>query len=162
MAMAHGVEGRFPFLDHRLFAFAAALPTRSKLRGLREKDILRRWATPVLPGSVRQRPKQPYRAPDAPAFFESNRPDYVDALLAERALRQSGYFDPVRVAGLVRRCRAGRATGFRENQAFVAILSTQLWHQTFVAQPEFPAPLPFDRADVRLDGAMPAARPQPA
>ena len=35
MAMAHGVEGRFPFLDHRLFEFAAALPTRSKLRGLR-------------------------------------------------------------------------------------------------------------------------------
>src|SRR5437773_2451468 len=37
MAMAHGVEGRFPFLDHRLFEFAAALPTGSRLRGLREK-----------------------------------------------------------------------------------------------------------------------------
>ena len=42
--MAHAVEGRFPFLDHRLFEFAAPLPTGSKLRGLREKDILKQWA----------------------------------------------------------------------------------------------------------------------
>src|SRR5439155_628962 len=35
MSLAHGVEGRYPFLDHRLFEFAARLPTGSKLRGLR-------------------------------------------------------------------------------------------------------------------------------
>jgi len=69
MAMAHGVEGRFPFLDHRLFEFAAALPTGSRLRGLREKEILRRWASRILPPSLRTRRKQPYRAPDAPSFF---------------------------------------------------------------------------------------------
>src|SRR6185312_12699650 len=44
MTMAHAVEGRYPFLDHRLFEFAAALPTGSRLRGLREKEVLRRWA----------------------------------------------------------------------------------------------------------------------
>jgi len=41
MTMAHAVEGRYPFLDHRLFEFAAALPTGSRLRGLREKEVLR-------------------------------------------------------------------------------------------------------------------------
>ncbi|MGH7615866.1 MAG: asparagine synthase (glutamine-hydrolyzing), partial [Gemmatimonadaceae bacterium] len=35
MAMAHGIEGRFPFLDHRVFELAAALPTSSKLLGLK-------------------------------------------------------------------------------------------------------------------------------
>src|SRR4029079_56621 len=48
MSMAHGVEGRFPFLDHRLYEFAAALPSRSRMRGLREKDVLRRWAQKIL------------------------------------------------------------------------------------------------------------------
>ena len=55
MAMAHGVEGRFPFLDHRLFEFAAALPTGSRLRGLREKEVLRRWAARVLPPRIKAR-----------------------------------------------------------------------------------------------------------
>jgi len=42
MAMAHGVEGRFPFLDHRVVELAARIPPRMKLKGLREKHILRR------------------------------------------------------------------------------------------------------------------------
>lgn len=133
MGMAHGVEGRFPFLDHRLFEFAAALPTRSKLRGLREKDILRRWARDIVPANVNQRAKQPYRAPDAPAFFGNSASPYVDELLDEVAIRRTGIFDPRAVKGLVRRCRAGQVTGFAENQALVAVLSTQLWCEQFLA-----------------------------
>ncbi len=150
MGMAHSVEGRFPFLDHRLFEFAAALPTRSKLRGLREKDVLRRWAAPILPESVGNRPKQPYRAPDAPAFFHPGQPGYVDELLGEAEVSRVGLFDARAVAGLVRRCRAGRVTGFRENQALVAILSTQLWHSQFIGRRRHAAALPLGGADVVL------------
>ncbi len=150
MGMAHSVEGRFPFLDHRLFEFAAALPTRSKLRGLREKDVLRRWAAPILPESVGNRPKQPYRAPDAPAFFHPGQPAYVDELLGEAEVSRVGLFDARAVAGLVRRCRAGRVTGFRENQALVAILSTQLWHSQLIERRRHTAALPLGGADVVL------------
>jgi asparagine synthase (glutamine-hydrolysing) len=150
MAMAHGVEGRFPFLDHRLFEFAAALPTRSKLRGLREKDILRRWAAGIISQSVRDRPKQPYRAPDIPVFFNDGQPDYVDELLDSPALRDAGFFDPRAVAGLVQRCRTGRATGIRESQAFVAILSTQLWNREFCSQASASPAKSFRRPDVML------------
>ena len=137
MAMAHGVEARVPYLDHRLVEFAAALPARSKLRGLREKNILRRWgeATGLLPAAVARRRKQPYRAPDVPAFFDGRPPEYVEALLDPVSLRRTGIFNPEAVAGLVRRCRAGRAEGFRENQALVAILSTELWHREFLGAP---------------------------
>jgi asparagine synthase (glutamine-hydrolysing) len=133
MGMAHGVEGRFPFLDHRLFEFAAALPTKSKLRGLREKDILRRWAKDVVPPAVTQRSKQPYRAPDAPAFFGHSSTPYDEELLDDGAIRNTGIFDPRAVKGLVKRCRAGQVTGFAENQALVAILSTQLWCDQFLS-----------------------------
>ena len=138
MAMAHGVEARVPYLDHRLFEFAAALPDRSKLRGLHEKNILRRWAANVLPSSAAQRTKQPYRAPDVPAFFgrgEGNPPEYVADLLDEASLKQRGVWDAGAVAGLVRRCRNGQATGVREGQALVAILSTQLWQREFLETP---------------------------
>jgi asparagine synthase (glutamine-hydrolysing) len=133
MSLAHGVEARYPFLDHRMFEFAARLPTGSKLRGLREKAILRRWARDVVPPAVQQRPKQPYRAPDIPAFFTPEPADYVRDVLDESSLARSGLFEPAAVAGLVRRCRTGTPMGFRENQALVAILSTQLWHRQFIS-----------------------------
>lgn len=132
MAMAHGVEGRFPFLDHKLFEFAASLPTGSRLRGLHEKEILRRWAKRVLPSRLKSRGKQPYRAPDAPSFFSAGAPGWVSDYLSPQSLRAVGIFSPAAVEGLLRRCRAGVVTGFRENQAIVGILSTQLWHHQFI------------------------------
>src|SRR5687768_12532880 len=150
MSMAHGVEARYPFLDPRLFAFATSLPDSMKLRGFDEKRILRDWARGRIPKSVAERPKQPYRAPDAPSFFGADAPGYVQELLDPRRLRDAGIFDPDRVAGLARRCRAGKVAGFGENQAVVAILSTQLWHDAFIAAPTIPEPLPLERADVFL------------
>jgi asparagine synthase (glutamine-hydrolysing) len=135
MAMAHGVEGRFPFLDHRVFEFASSLPTWSKLLGLRDKEILRRWASHFLPASVARRSRQPYRASDAASFFHRSAPEYVRELLSREAIRRTGIFDAASVEGLVRRCIAGRVTSTGENQALVAILSTQLWHQSFIEQP---------------------------
>jgi asparagine synthase (glutamine-hydrolysing) len=151
MSLAHGVEGRYPFLDHRLFEFAAALPPRSKLRTLREKDILRRWSGSVVPAPVTSRPKQPYRAPDSPAFFGDESPPYVNELLSAWQLRRSGIFEPAAVAGLVERCVTGRARGFRENQALVSILSTQLWYEAFMGDLTIYAPLPTRGADVLMD-----------
>ncbi|HCU11512.1 MAG TPA: asparagine synthase (glutamine-hydrolyzing) [Gemmatimonadetes bacterium] len=156
MTMAHGVEARFPFLDHRLFEFAAALPTGSRLRGFREKEILRRWASRILPPRIKERRKQPYRAPDAPSFFGPNAPEWVGDHLTADALRRVGVFSPTSVDGLVRRCRAGLATGFRENQAIVAVLSTQLWHHQFLQYGGSTTPLPVRGASVMLTETTPA------
>ena len=134
MSLAHGVEARYPFLDTRVFEFAARLPTSSKLRGLKEKAILRRWARDVVPPAVQQRPKQPYRAPDVPAFFTAAPPEYVAEVLDEANLARTGLFEPAAVSGLVRRCRAGTALGFRESQALVAIISTELWQRYFLGE----------------------------
>jgi len=157
MAMAHGVEGRYPFLDHRLFEFAAALPTGSRLRGLKEKEILRRWAKRILPGTINSRAKQPYRAPDAPSFFASNAPGYIADALSSEAILRVGIWSPRAVAGLVRRCRSGQAISFRENQALLAVLSTQLWHRQFVESSPANRALGVSSADVVLHDAVPAS-----
>jgi asparagine synthase (glutamine-hydrolysing) len=154
MAMAHGVESRVPYLDHRLFEFAVSLPSRSKLRGLKEKDILRRWGTRVLPPSVTRRRKVPFKAPDVPAFFGAKPPEYVTELLDAGSLRRTGIFNPAAVAILVRRCSAGSATGVWESQALVGILSTELWHREFINNSNSSVP-----AETAVAGAIQGAVP---
>jgi asparagine synthase (glutamine-hydrolysing) len=133
VAMANSVEGRFPFLDHRVIEFANRLPPTLKLRGLTEKFILRRAVRDLLPEDVATRTKQPYRAPDSQSFFvDGQAVDYVDDLLNEGRLRRAGYFDPVAVGKLVEKCRTGRALGFSDNMAFVGVLSTMLVDELFI------------------------------
>ena len=141
VSMAHGVEGRFPFLDHRVFGLAARLPEERKLEGMRDKAALRDLARQVLPESIADRAKQPYRAPEVQPFFGPGAPGWVEELLSEPALRKTGFWDPQRVDGLVRRCRAGRAQGVREGMALIGVLTTQLWHDRYFgdARPGFPA-----------------------
>ena len=129
-AMAHSVEGRYPFLDHRVVEFGNRLPDHWKIRGLTEKDVLRRALAGLLPEDIRRRTKQPYRAPDHGSFFFDGEPlDYVADVLSGDSLREAGYFDPDRVGRLFDKCRRGQAIGFADNQAFVGILSTMLVHR---------------------------------
>ena len=132
VAMAHAVEGRFPFLDHRVVDFAARLPPRMKLRGLTEKYLLRRSMARHLPPMITGRPKQPYRAPDSQSFFGMAPPDYVEDLLSSATITKTGYFDAKSVEKLVRKCRGGGATGPRDDMALVGILSVQLVDHFFV------------------------------
>uniref|UniRef100_Q07U44 asparagine synthase (glutamine-hydrolyzing) n=1 Tax=Rhodopseudomonas palustris (strain BisA53) TaxID=316055 RepID=Q07U44_RHOP5 len=129
MAMAHGVEGRFPFLDPRVIDFASRLSPHQKLRVLREKHILREATRDLLPGGIADRPKQPYRAPDSRSFFGPASPDYVAGALSPAALSEVGLFDSVAAQKLVRKCSAGRFVSTRDNAALVGMLSTQLLAQ---------------------------------
>jgi asparagine synthase (glutamine-hydrolysing) len=65
MEMAHSVEGRVPFLDHRVAELAASLPASSKVRGRIEKYVLREAARPLLTDEAYRRPKHPFVAPPA-------------------------------------------------------------------------------------------------
>lgn len=135
VAMASSIEGRFPFLDHRVIEFGNRLPPRYKLMGLTEKYILKKSMTGLLPESVRTRTKQPYRAPDSQSFFRNGvAAEYVSELFSEQRLREAGYFDQRMAAKLFEKCRAGRAIGFADNMAFVGILSTMLVDEMFVRQ----------------------------
>jgi len=139
MLMAHSVEGRFPFLDSEVMEFCNALPPNYKLAGLNEKYILKRVARERIPAKIIDRPKQPYRAPDAVSFVEEGAPEYVREALAEEAVRDAGLFDPGPVRGLYAKCvaRAARASdepafSNADNMALVGLLSAQLLHRQFI------------------------------
>lgn len=126
MAMAHSVEGRFPFLDYRVVEFASGLSPSLKMKVLNEKYLLKRAARGLIPTSIQRRTKQPYRAPDIKSFFHAAQPAYVDELLSVERVRQDGIFHPGAVAKLTQKCRDGKAIGIKDNMALTGILSTSL------------------------------------
>jgi len=135
VAMANSVEGRYPFLDYRIAELSFRIPPKLKMKVLSEKYLLKRAFGDLVPDAVKRRPKQPYRAPDAASFFDSNgkaRHDYVSDLLAPERLRANGIFEPGAVTKLVEKVRNGRATGFFENASLVGILSTQILYEKFI------------------------------
>ena len=142
MAMANSIEGRFPYLDHRVIEFACRVPNRMRIRGLDEKFLLKQAAKQMIPDEVVNRPKQPYRAPISRCFFGDRKLEYVDELMSEKQLQEKGYFDPQKVSRLIAKCRSrqGSLLSERENMALVGILSTQLLDQLFIRDfPVFPA-----------------------
>ena len=145
MAMANSVEGRFPFLDHRVVTFCNGLPPQWKLRGLDEKYLLKRAVRDLLPEEVWNRPKRPYRAPIHRSFFPDSRPlPWVAELLSPARIEAAGYFDPQAVALLRKKLeRLGRLSETDE-MALAGILSTQLVHEQFVDRYRQPQPLNED------------------
>lgn len=134
MLMANSVEGRFPFLDRDVVQFAAGLPARHKLCGLDEKHLLKLAFEDLVPAEIRNRPKQPYRAPDTASFFIDRPPAWLDEVTSPEAVAAAGVFDPARVTGLLAKCARtrGRRTSNTDNMRLLAVLSTQLLHQQMV------------------------------
>lgn len=133
MAMAHSVEGRFPFLDHRVVEFAAYLPTFLKLNGLNEKYILKETFSNLIPEIVKKRPKQPYRAPISQCFINERPQDYVKELLSTESIEKNGYFNAKIAQKLIEKYyKQNGILSERENMALVGILSTQLVDYLFI------------------------------
>jgi asparagine synthase (glutamine-hydrolysing) len=131
VAMAHSVEGRFPFLDHRVVEFAATIPPRYKLRGLNEKYILKRAVGDLLPPAITARTKQPYRAPISTSFFGPKAPLWVADVLSEDEIRNAGIFDATSATRLIHKCRTSAQISEGDNMAVVGIISTQLLNRLF-------------------------------
>ncbi len=132
VAMAHSVEGRFPFLDKRVVEYASGLPQRLKLRGLTEKVLLRKVAKEWLPPEITQRTKRPYRAPIHRSFFHTGAPEYVRELLSPAHLAGTGLFKAGAVQQLISRLDEGKPIGETDDMALAGLLSTQLLHHLFI------------------------------
>ena len=117
--MAHGVEGRTPFLDSRVASVAFSLPDQLKIKDGIGKWLLRRWLNDRLPVSRAYEPKRGFSVPVAEWIFQ--RGNELGPLVA----RQEGIyeiFDPKKVEGLYK--KRGKRQGF----AAWILLFYALWH----------------------------------
>lgn len=132
MGMANSVEGRYPFLDHRIVEFCASLPPDFKLNGLNEKVLLKRMMKGKLPEEILNRPKQAYRAPILSSFLGKNAPSFVKDLLSVESINEADMFNPESVNKLISKMNSGKAYSEVDNMAITAILSSQLIYRLFI------------------------------
>ena len=131
VGMANSVEGRYPFLDHRLAEFCSTLPDQLKISGLDEKYLLKQVVKDVIPTSVLKRPKQAYRAPISQALL-NDKTGFVDNYLSENKLKETGFFDYLSVEKLMQKLKKGSGANEIDNMALMGILSTQVLNELYV------------------------------
>jgi asparagine synthase (glutamine-hydrolysing) len=108
MSMAHSLEVRPPFLDHRIVEFAATLPPSLKIRGSRQKFLLKEMMKGKLPPSVLSRKKVGFDIPAHEWLRGPLRSLLVDTVTAG-ASEHAGLFNPAAIAAIVQRHLAKRA-----------------------------------------------------
>ena len=140
MLMGNSIEGRFPFLDYRLVDFANKLPAEFKLSDLREKFILKEAFKNLIPDSILNRPKQPYRAPDVLSFFGGHKLDWIEEITNRDIIKEAGIFNHQSVELLISKCKKKKGSNMSntDNMMTTALLSTMLVFKKFIhdAQPE--------------------------
>ena len=134
VAMHSSVEVRYPFLDESVFDFTAKLHPRWKLRGLRDKHLLRLVAERWLPKEIARRQKVIFRAP-LDSFHLEPEPEFVKQLLSEESLNRTNYFEIKQIQHW-RKAYSGLRTGslprLSVEMGLAAVVATQLWHHTFI------------------------------
>ncbi len=137
MSMAHGVEGRFPFLDPNVIRFATRLPSYFRVLGFKEKWLLKRLGGRLLPESIWGRHKQPFRAPDAEILQQgkSQNGESLLSFLSPERVRNAGIFSPVAVEKLRKRSQESqRPLSIRDQMALTFALSTQILHESYITR----------------------------
>jgi len=131
MGMANSIEGRYPFLDHRLIEFCTKLDPEFKLKGLDEKHLLKKMAEGRIPGEILNRSKQAYRAPIKSSFISEKAPAYVKDIFNEKQIKESGFFNANSARKLYDKFTSGKVVSEPDNMALTAILSTSLLSEQF-------------------------------
>jgi len=135
MMMGNSVEGRFPFLDHRVIEFANTIPPQYKMNVLNEKYILKKTYENILPSEILTRDKQPYRAPISQCFTNGH-DNLASQLFSEDSIEKSGYFNNLKVNLLKQKIEKSNVNllAARDDMAIVGIVSTQILHHHFMSQ----------------------------
>jgi asparagine synthase (glutamine-hydrolysing) len=122
-SMNVSLEGRVPFLDHRIVAFAWSLPLTMKIREGEPKWILRQVLGAYLPSRLVGVQKRGFDVP-IDSWLRGPLRDWAETLLDERALRHDGVFDPI----VIRRAWREHLSGRRNWQRLLwAVLMFQGW-----------------------------------
>ena len=126
MTMAHSLEARVPFLDHKLIEFAVSVPAHFKLRWRTTKYLLRRAFRDQLPPGISQRRKHGFDLPCA-AWLRSTLAPLVHELFAQPKL--SDFISPQRMTTLWQRHASGAAD---YSTQIWALMTLEMWAQAFL------------------------------
>jgi len=132
MEMAHSIEGRVPFLDHKLVELIRSQPVNQKIRGMTEKYVLREAVKDVIIDTVYRRQKHPFLSPPATLSPDETFSTYVQDMLRGPVLRSMPFFDQKQVVELLDKL-PGMDVGARtaNDQVLMLLMSMCVLHERF-------------------------------
>ncbi len=136
MTLSHGIEGRVPFLDHRIAEFAFSLPEKMRLSGKDGKYILKRALKGLVPKEIIERKKRGYDVP-IDAWFKDELGEVYLSYLDEF---EPNYFDKVYAQSLLKSLRKGGEDYNRNwynSLKLWSLLSFFVWHKRFILKKLF-------------------------
>ncbi len=132
MEMGHSIEGRVPFLDHRVVQCICSQPVNQKIRGMTEKYVLREAVRDVITDTVYRRQKHPFLSPPATLNPEETFSTYVQDTLRGPVMASIPFFNQKNVVGLLDRLH-GMDAGARSayDQILMPLVSMCVLHEGF-------------------------------
>jgi asparagine synthase (glutamine-hydrolysing) len=132
MEMAHSVEGRVPFLDHRVVEVVRSQPPNQKVRGMTEKYVLREAARDVITDTVYRRQKHPFLSPPATLNPDKQLSAFVQDTLRGSVLGSIPFFDQSKVVGLLDSLHAmDEGARIANDQILMTLVSICVLHERF-------------------------------
>jgi asparagine synthase (glutamine-hydrolysing) len=128
MSMAHGLEARSPFMDHRLAEFAARLPSTLKVRGRALRIIQRRLAARYLPNEIIDRPKQGFSSA-LPYLLKREYQLLFDRFLRNSQLVACGVLQPHPIDRMLREHTVGKAD---HGTRLWLLINAELWYRMMI------------------------------
>jgi asparagine synthase (glutamine-hydrolysing) len=133
VTMAHGLEARVPFLDHRLVEFTMTIPERVKIptyqsSGGEAKFLLKNAVENILPHDIIYRQKQGFAAPVG-EWFRSPLRNFAEDALLHSSLTKTGLFDTNALKQLLNAHSSGM---YAYGKSVYALVNLALWHKRFI------------------------------
>jgi asparagine synthase (glutamine-hydrolysing) len=128
MSMAHSLEVRVPFLDHRVVEFFAGIPPSMKLSGFTKKYLLKKVAERLLPRDVVYRRKKGFSVPLV-LWFRNSLREYVYDVLSPETINGLGYFRYPYVAKIIDDHMKGRSN---HDEKIWALINFVHWHRKYM------------------------------
>src|SRR3989344_2398086 len=130
MTMAFGVEARVPFLDYRIVELGSKMPPELKLKGLKDKYILREAMRGIIPDQTRLRKKERFFVPTQ-HWFNTELGEITKQILSKEALQREGFFSPDYLDKVWK--------GYKNSSIFYArqlwsLLTFEVWLHTYIHQ----------------------------
>jgi asparagine synthase (glutamine-hydrolysing) len=126
--MSASLEGREPFLDHRLLELVARLPENFKLDGVNGKRILKDIVHKYVPREIMERPKMGFGVPVA-SWLRGDLRKLFDEVMDESKIEQQGILNVKTIAKLKRAYLEGRLS---DGERMWYVFSFQLWYNRWM------------------------------
>jgi asparagine synthase (glutamine-hydrolysing) len=129
-SMAHSLEVRVPFLDHRVVELAATVPAGLKIKGRTQKYLLKRAARGLVPDRIVDKPKRGFFRRSSEGWLQAQMPGAVSDFLLGTSPHCAEFLDRAELERLIGDYRAGRDQG--RVHVLIAVLLLEIWLATYL------------------------------